>query len=474
MAKGLTTYGTNNVSSVAQTQEKGFVTEISKAGNTGDFWADAGAKLTALPSAIANNPIGFGYTVVKEGIQEVIPILTGASAAKWGGKLIGFAANSIVNGVEAGGSGYNDTVAKAKLAGMNEDDAHAAGQKSFAASATVAAVLGPLVDAPFIKRAAGDVTQKVTLGTVVKSGAKEAPLEYAEEGSAQGFQDYFATGKVNVNNILTGGTVGAAVAGHTVASIQAGEVALDKAQQVASSQILDSVAGDKAGELQTQISNTIAGTKDLSDAGSQIATTMQDAGMNAEQAQSVANTAVAEAVVHNLTQIGGADTKFAIDDLNAPVGLDSNGNAVTVGDVLGSSVTGKGTDFQVQPDVVVGTGHDGRRQGLQFSTCIRPEVSGVSGFRDLRDKPFFLILGYGGNVVCTISCQPLCHTREQTIFTNNPSGFECPFEGRCLFAQSPRYRAGNVFEDRRNGAVGLFCRQFGGSILCGKPCGFGC
>jgi hypothetical protein len=228
------------------------------------------------------------------------------------------------------------------------------------ASATVAAVLGPIADAPFIKRAAGDAVQKTTFGAVAKSTAKEMPLEYIEEGAAQGFEDYFATGKVNVNNILTGATAGAAVAGHTVASIQLGEIALNKIEQKASSEILTSVAGDKASDLQTQVTNTIAGTKNLSDAGSKIATTMQNSGMSPAQAQSVANTAVAEAVVHNLTTGGDANSKFSVDNLNAPVGFDTDGNAVTVGDVLGSSVTGKGTDFKVQPDVVIGTASDGK------------------------------------------------------------------------------------------------------------------
>ena len=378
MANGLTSYGANNVSTKAQDQEQGFITEIAKAGNTGNFWPDAGAKLKALPSAIINNPIGFGYTVVKEGIQEVIPILTGASAAKWGGKLIGFAANSIVNGIEAGGAGYNGTVAKAEKAGMSEEAAHAAGQKAFVATATVAAVLGPIVDAPFIKRAAGDVVQKTTLGTVGKSAAKEMPLEYVEEGGAQGFEDYFATGKVNVNNILTGATAGMAVAGHTVASIQLGEMALSKVEQAASSEILNSVAGDKAGDLQTQVASTLANTKNLSDAGTQIAATMQDAGMNPAQAQSVANTVVAEAVVHNLTKNGSEDTKFSVDNLNAPVGFDTDGNAVTVGDVLGSSVTGKGTDFKVQPDVVIGTASDGKPLTIGDLTGLQAKETAIT------------------------------------------------------------------------------------------------
>jgi hypothetical protein len=309
--------------------------------------------------AMWDNPITIFTLPFNEGVQEIVPLLTGVGAAKWLGTVAGLATSAGVNAAEAAGANYNETVSMAKRSGMSDEDAHAAGQKSALAAGTVAAVLGPAAELPFIKRAAGDLASEAA-GSVVKravgAGTREAVTEYPEEALASIASDYFATGTVDLNKALTQGTIASVTAGKTVGAYS---VVTDvMADRPATDQILSSgaVTDTQRPVVDQTITTALQNNQNLADAGNQISSSLIEAGISEEQANNIANTVVAEQLINNIRSEG---TEFNIENLNQAVGVDANGNAVTVGDLIGSSITNRGTETFITPDVVIGTNAQG-------------------------------------------------------------------------------------------------------------------
>lgn len=351
IAKDMKDWGEGRMGDYLISAEKKVMDRVSKAEGFGNKFIELGKALWDNPSAI----ITLGANEV---LEEGVPLLVGAGAAKMGSKLLALGADAFMNAWEAGGANYNDTKAAATKAGMSDADAHAAAQKSAAGAGAVASVLGPLADMPWIKRAtspAGTAAESSTK-VVGKATAKETATEYPEEALASVMSDYFATGTVDLNKAMTSGTVGSVVAGKAVGTITV--VSEVSRSGDATTEIINSASTspEQVNTLTSAINSSMQPGADLKVVGADIVTAMEASGMNNAQAINVANTAVAEQVVANL----GADGGLKIDDLNIAIGTDKSGNAVTLGDFIGSSVTGMGGQMYVSPDIYIGTSADGK------------------------------------------------------------------------------------------------------------------
>lgn len=315
-----------------------------------------------LFKAMWDNPITIFTLPFNEGVQEIVPLLSGVGAAKWIGKIAGLTTSAGMNAAEAAGANYNETVAMAQRAGMSAEDAHAAGQKSALAAGTVAAVLGPVAELPFIKRAAGDAVGDAIGSTVKRSvtaAGREAVTEYPEEAIASIAADYFATGTFDPNKALTQATIASVTAGKTVGAFTAATDVL--ADRSATDQIISSNAftDTQRPVVDQVITTTLQSNQNLVDVGNQISTNLVQSGISEDQANNIANTVVAEQFINNINTAQPEGSAFAINDLNQAVGVDARGNAVTVGDVIGSSITNRGNETYLAPDIVIGTNAQG-------------------------------------------------------------------------------------------------------------------
>lgn len=353
IANDMQKWGSDRMGDYLIGAEKNVMDRVSKA----DGFAN---KFTELGKALWDNPSAILTLGANEVFEEGGPLAAGGMALRYGGKLLALGVDAFMNAWEAGGANYNDTKKAAIDAGMSESDAHTAAQKSAAGAGAVASVLGPVADMPWLKRAGSVGTGAAESSTkaVTKAATKEAATEYPEEGIASIMSDYFATGTIDLNKAMTQGTVGSVIAGKAVGTITVVSEVANAGNST--TEIVNSVAGtpDQAAALTNAINSSFKPGVDLKAAGADIVTAMTASGMNTAQAQNVANTAVAEQVLNNLSATGGLN----INNLNIAVGKDSSGNAVTLGDFIGSSVTGAGIDGKVYvaPDIFIGTNAQGK------------------------------------------------------------------------------------------------------------------
>lgn len=353
IANDMQKWGSDRMGDYLIGAEKNVMDRVSKA----DGFAN---KFTELGKALWDNPSAILTLGANEVFEEGGPLAAGGMALRYGGKLLALGVDAFMNAWEAGGANYNDTKKAAIDAGMSESDAHTAAQKSAAGAGAVASVLGPVADMPWLKRAGSVGTGAAESSTkaVTKAATKEAATEYPEEGIASIMSDYFATGTIDLNKAMTQGTVGSVIAGKAVGTITVVSEVANAGNST--TEIVNSVAGtpDQAAALTNAINSSFKPGMDLKAAGADIVTAMTASGMNTAQAQNVANTAVAEQVLNNLSATGGLN----INNLNIAVGKDSSGNAVTLGDFIGSSVTGAGIDGKVYvaPDIFIGTNSQGK------------------------------------------------------------------------------------------------------------------
>lgn len=356
IANDMQKWGSDRMGDYLIDAEKNVINRVNKVEGFDDKFIELGKALWDNPSAILT--LG-----ANEVFEEGVPLLTGGAALKYGGKLLALGADAFMNAWEAGGANYNDTKKAAVAAGMNEEEAHTAAQKSAGGAAAVASVLGPAADMPWLKRA-GSVTSgtaetgaKVVAKETGKAAGREAITEYPEELAASVMSDYFATGTFDLNKGMTQATVGSVVAGKAVGTITVVSEVTSAGNSTAEIINSTTVDPDQAANLTNIVSSSMKPGVDLKTVGSDIVTAMEASGMNTAQAQNVANTAVAEQVLTNINQQGG---DLNINDLNIAVGTDGQGNAVTLGDFIGSSVTDTGGSFYVAPDIFIGTNSKGQ------------------------------------------------------------------------------------------------------------------
>jgi hypothetical protein len=369
IAKDLKDLSSHQIGDYVLNQEKEFIDRIDK--------AQGADKINALIEGFKTNPLATVTISVSEFVEEAPSFVGGVlSLVAKAPKIMAYGINAITNMIEAAGAGYNDTKAQALASGKTKQEAHQLAQTSSAAQGALGLVLGSVVEIPMIKRA-GEILEgtaktgvKESATQVGKTVGKEMGTESIEAGGAAALSSYFGTGSVNLNSVLTSAILDPVIAGNvsgTVATVV--EISGNKP---ATTEVIAAATANP--EQATNLINTINSTMqpgvDLKQAGADIVTAMTASGMNQQQAESVANTAIAEQILTNINSHG----QLNIPDLNVAVGADKFGNAVTLGDFMGGSLTGTGNIAYVAPDVYIGTGADGKSLTVG-------DLSSLSAFR---------------------------------------------------------------------------------------------
>jgi len=248
-------------------------------------------KAAAAIKSVFNNPLVLTQ-VAKEGLQEVLPIVTGGAVFKILGKTAGIATDVIMNASESMGSQsrqkFNEEIAKGTPVDQAERLANADGWKAFAITAGTAT----LADAALIKgyeRAMDKVFGKTTTSV---------GKEWAEEGFEE-LAVALATGD-DLATAMTKSIAGSTIGSKTSGSLTAGSNVSADIQQAFASEGLTSTDGTFRPETITKITDT--GT---SGAGTQTAVT------NVAGSGTTATGADTAAVTN--TAATGADTAAATD-----------------------------------------------------------------------------------------------------------------------------------------------------------------
>ena len=264
---------------------------------TNNFWNDiqgaetyAGKAAAAIKSVI-NNPLVLTQ-VAKEGLQEVLPILTGGAVFRILGKTAGIATDVIMNASESMGSQsrqkFNEEIQKGTPVDQAERLANADGWKAFAITAGTAT----LADAALIK-GYEKAMEKVFGKTTTSVGKEWAEEGFEELAVALATGDDLATA---LSKSIAGSTIGSKTSG----SLTAGSSVSADIQQAFASEGLTSSDGSFRPETITKI--TDAGT---GGAGTQTAVTeVAGSGTTATGANTAAVTNTAAT---------GADTTAATD-----------------------------------------------------------------------------------------------------------------------------------------------------------------
>ena len=292
---------------------------------TENFWNDIqgaetyAGKAAASIKSVLNNPLVLTQ-VAKEGLQEVIPIVTGGAVFRILGKTAGIATDVLLNASESMGSQsrqkFNEEIQKGTPADQAEKLANADGWKAFAITAGTAT----LADAALIK--GYERAMEKVFGKTTTSVGKE----WGEEGFEE-LAVALATGD-DLPTALSKSIAGSTIGSKTSGSLTAGSSVSADIQQAFASEGLTSSDGSFRPETITKITDT--GT---SGAGAQTAVTdVVGSGTTASGANTAAVTNTAAT---------GADTAAATDFASI---FTTTGNTTQAVDTSVGSAISNGAD----------------------------------------------------------------------------------------------------------------------------------
>ena len=402
LAKDLTKVGEHQLGGWALDQEKQFIQKVSDAEGLVN-------KSAALAQAIIEHPMAVLTLSANEVIEELPSVLAMLASGGAAGvaRLMSLGAGGITNYIEGAGAGYNEARDKALAAGKTEAEAHAAGQKSALAAGATQAVLGTFAESPLIKKGFG---APGTIGTAVK---REVTTEIPEEFAQTGFADYFGTGSFDMNNALTAAVIAPVIAGTSVTAI--GTAVSVARSGDAATEMINAVDPQNSSQIINQVNTALQSSSSIQDAGNKITSSLQEIGFSPEQAVSIANTVATEQFVNNINDIAPEGSRFSIDNINRLIGATANGNPVTLGDYIGATLTGKGEQMFVTPDLVIGTKNDGNIltvgdvSGALISTNLGTETKTETN----SDT--------GTKTTTTVSQNPETNTTTETKVETNPN-----------------------------------------------------
>lgn len=183
--------------------------------------------ISALATAIKDNPGGFGTFIAKEGIQEILPL----GVAKWASKfgtLAAYGGNAAMEFAESYGGNAKDTYDQAKKLGLSEAEAQKKAEIVGLQAGVVTLLTAGIGDVPLVKTVISgfgkDIAARHFTGT-----AAEAASEFFDESLGNAAQQYQLTGKVNWSTAWTAGSIGSAIGAGTTGSIMAGYSIADSA-----------------------------------------------------------------------------------------------------------------------------------------------------------------------------------------------------------------------------------------------------
>ena len=418
VAKDLKELGEFQMGSYLLNEEKQVVKIVAEAE---DF-----NKIPAVVEAIIKHPAGILSLIANEAIEEspsfIGMLATGGVAGI--AKLLALAPGALINFAEGAGANYNETNEKALAAGLSKEEAHRQAQKSAAAAGATQAVLGTFGEAALVKRAFGE---KGTLGTAVK---REVVTEIPEEFAQTGFTDYFGTGAFDMNNALTAAVLAPVIAAGTVTGIG---TAISVARSGdATTEVLSAVAPENASAALGQIDSALQTSASIQEASQKIIPSLESLGFNPEQSVSIANTVATEQFLANINANLPADSKFSVDTVNVLIGASANGNPITLGDYIGATLTDRGEQMFVSPDLVIGTKNDGSlltvadisgqitslnpKTGQETQTSSQTDpATGATTTIKVSDNP-----GTGTSTETTTETDPSTNTNSTSTVTTTP------------------------------------------------------
>lgn len=179
-----------------------------------------GGKIKAFVIAAKENPGGFMTMVAKEGVQEILPLWAAKAAYRFG-TLAAVSANTAIETIESWGSGTKESYEEAKRMGFSDAEARTMASKVGLQSAVVTAFTNGFGDNPLVKRVIGDVVQDSAMG-ITKAGAREGFTEYFDGLLQNAAQQFQLTGNVNWDQATTTATIGMGVGAGTTAGIMTG------------------------------------------------------------------------------------------------------------------------------------------------------------------------------------------------------------------------------------------------------------
>jgi hypothetical protein len=280
---------------------------------TENFWNDIqgaetyAGKAAASIKSVLNNPLVLTQ-VAKEGLQEVLPIVTGGAVFKILGKTAGIATDVLMNASESMGSQsrqkFNEEIAKGTPVDQAERLANADGWKAFAITAGTAT----LADAALIK--GYEKAMEKVFGKTTSSVGKE----WAEEGFEE-LAVALATGD-DLATALSKSIAGSTIGSKTSGTLTAGSSVSADIQQAFASEGLTSTDGSFRPETITKITDSGTGgagsqTTATDVAGSGTATAGADTAATVSSAATGADTAAATDFASIFTSTG--NTTQAVD-----------------------------------------------------------------------------------------------------------------------------------------------------------------
>jgi len=206
-------------------QLQNIINDVSKAEGVGNKF------LTAVTSAW-KNPTGAINAIVREGLQEVLPMGVVLKASKIIGLGAAVGLDTALNAAESMGGSYNQTYSEA-IKTMSKENADALATQVAISAGGITLVTSRLVDAAVVKSIMREGAG--TVGSQIAKGAtKEGFAENIEETTTALATQYLTTGKIDLNNALTQGAVGHLFGKTTAGSVGTVDAAVNADQGVSS------------------------------------------------------------------------------------------------------------------------------------------------------------------------------------------------------------------------------------------------
>jgi hypothetical protein len=337
-----------------------------------------GGKIKAFVIAAKDNPGGLMTMIAKEGVQEILPLWAAKAAYRFG-SLAAVGANTALETIESWGNGTKETYDEAKRMGFSDADARTMASKVGLQSAVVTAFTNGFGDNPLVKRIIGDVVQDSAMG-IAKAGAREGFTEYFDELLQNASQQYQLTGNVNWDQATTAATIGMGVGAGTTAGIMTG----------ASINSAATVGKDSFGE-NVSYTDFMSGAKQVDMSTVNLSAPV---GLDADGEALTLGNLVAMPMTTGISYESVKATLPAqITNQTIVLGIDASGNQITLADLMSGVTENAGFDAAykslldvtsetragtVGTDTTVGTGSDVVTGGTGTTTDTTGTTTGTT------------------------------------------------------------------------------------------------
>ena len=288
-----------------------------------------GEKIQAFAVAAKDNPGGLMTMIAKEGVQEILPLWAAKAAYRFG-TLAAVSANTAIEAIESWGAGTKGAYDEAKRMGFSDAEARTMASKVGLQSAVITTFTNGFGDNPLVKRVIGDTVKDSAAG-IAKAGGREAFTEYFDGLGSNAAQQYQLTGTVNWDQATTAATIGAGVGVGTSSGIMLGaainsNAVIGKGVDGSNVTYADFLSGAKQVDMKTVSLNAPVGT---------------DADGEAITLGNIFAMPVASGLSYDVVKAG---LPAALTNDDVVLGTDELGNTVTLSSLMGGVTEDVGFD----------------------------------------------------------------------------------------------------------------------------------